>query len=144
MEANAYYRFIFDVTSIMSPAPVFIGLQYDLGRIAFTPPSEKTPFCKHEDCPASGELLEFQRGKLGDARCGEIQTHLEDCEFCDAETEFYSQYPQDDAPSETCENVEIPAPLYELAEALLKNRQADASSLDALMQGKSGLAIKKA
>jgi hypothetical protein len=122
----------------------FIGLLDDHGRIAFMPPSEKTPFCKYEDCPASGELLEFQRGKLGDARCGEIQAHLEACEFCDAETEFYSQYPQDDAACETCENVEIPAPLYELAEALLKNRQADSSSLDALMQGKRGLAIKKA
>jgi len=108
------------------------------------PPSEKTPFCKHEDCPASGELLEFQRGKLDDARRSEIQAHLEACEFCDAETEFYSQYPQDDLACETAENVEIPAPLYELAEALLKNRQADSSALDALMPGKRGLALKKA
>jgi len=107
------------------------------------PPLEKTPFCKHEDCPTSGELLEFQNGKLTQARCGEIQGHLEACEFCDAETEFYSQYPQDDVVCETCESVEIPAPLYELAEALLKNRQADSSSLDALMQGKRGLALKK-
>src|SRR4051794_34545090 len=84
----------------------FIGLHDDLGRIAFMPPSEKKPFCKNEDCPASGELLEFQRGRLGDARCGEIQAHLEACEFCDAETEFYSQYPQDDAVIETCEDVE--------------------------------------
>ena len=87
--------------------------------------------------------MEFQSGKLTQARCGEIQGHLEACEFCDAETEFYSQYPQDDVVCETCESVEIPAPLYELAEALLKNRQADSSSLDALMQGKRGLALKK-
>lgn len=108
------------------------------------PPLTITPFCKHEDCPTSGELLDFQSGTLSKSRLDEIQRHLETCEFCDAETEFYSQYPQDEGTCETCENVEIPAPLYELAEALLKNRHADASSLESLIKRKHRLAVKKA
>lgn len=108
------------------------------------PPIKITPFCKHEDCPTSGELLEFQSGTLSKTRLAEILQHLETCEFCDAEAEFYSQYPLDEGACETWENVEIPAPLYELAEALLKNRQADASSLESLIKRKRRLAVKKA
>ena len=108
------------------------------------PPFKITPFCKHEDCPTSGELLDFQSGKLLNGQLDEIQNHLETCEFCDAEVGFYSRYPQEEGACETCENVEIPAPLYELAEALLKNRQADASSLESLIERKRGLAVKKA
>jgi len=122
----------------------FIGLQDELGRIAFMPPLKITPFCKHEDCPTSGELLEFQSGGLDQVRCDEIQVHLETCEFCDAEVGFYSRYPQEESPSDIFDSGEIPAPLYELAEALLKNRQADASSLDSLIKKNRGLAVKKA
>lgn len=101
------------------------------------------PFCKHEECPSSNELLEFQTGELPHVRCQEIRSHLSTCEFCDAEVEFYSHYPQEEG-VDSSENVDIPAPLYELAEALLKNRQADASSLDSLLKGKSGMLVKKA
>ena len=106
--------------------------------------SIKSAFCKHEDCPTSNELLEFQTGELTQSRGRDIRSHLAACEFCDAEVEFYSHYPQEEASSDVFENVEIPGPLYELAEALLKNRQADSSSLDSLLKGKSGLVINKA
>ena len=89
-----------------------------------------TGFCKNEDCPTSNELLAFQNGDLARPRSTAINAHLAACEFCSAEVEFYSHYPQAEG---SVEPSEIPAPLYELAEALLKNRQADSHSLNALL-----------
>lgn len=83
-----------------------------------------TRFCKNEDCPTSNELLEFQNGDLLLARAAEINKHLPFCEFCSAEVEFYSHYPQAEG---AIEPTEIPGPLYELAEALLKNRCSSAA-----------------
>lgn len=94
-------------------------------------------FCKNEDCPSSHELLEFQNGDLLRSRSGEIGKHLSSCEFCSAEVEFYSHYPQEEGSHEMAA---IPAPLLELAEALLKNRYSDASSLDSLLKEKSEVA----
>ena len=99
-----------------------------------------TSFCKNEDCPSSNELLEYQNGDLSDRREGEIGRHLVSCEFCSAEVEFYTHYPQEEGVNETAE---IPAPLFELAEALLKHRHADASSLDALLREKGGFVVDK-
>ncbi len=97
-------------------------------------------FCKNEDCPSSNELLEFQNADLSRTRAAEIGRHLEACEFCEAEVEFYSSYPQ--AQDDTREEPEaIPAPLFELAEALLKNRHGDPSSLNALLKEKGGLIV---
>ncbi len=87
-------------------------------------------FCKSEDCPSSDELLEFQNSE---ARREKIRTHLASCEFCSAEVDFYSRYPQDEGAAEPVKLTGIPAPLFELAEALLKNRHADASSLNELL-----------
>ncbi len=89
-------------------------------------------FCKNEDCPSSNELLDFQRGDLVRTRGSEINKHLRSCEFCSAEVEFYSHYPQEESVAEPAES-EIPAPLYELAEALLRNRHLTASSLNELL-----------
>lgn len=88
-------------------------------------------FCKNEDCPSSQELLEFQTGDKPRTRSADIRKHVKACEFCAAEVEFYSHYPQEEGISET---VDIPAPLFELAEALLKNRHADSASLNALLR----------
>jgi hypothetical protein len=96
-----------------------------------------TGFCKSEDCPSSNDLLEFQKRPSPQKRSDEILGHLESCEFCSAEVEFYSHYPQEESSSETIDLAGIPAPLYELAEALLKNRYTDGSSLDALLKKKS-------
>ena len=100
-------------------------------------------FCKNEDCPSSQELLEFQNGDITRARGAEVRSHLKACEFCSAEVEFYSHYPQEEGAAETTERAEIPAPLFELAEALLKNRHADSSSLDSLLREKGGLVVDK-
>ena len=87
-------------------------------------------------------MLEFQNADLPRPRASEIGRHLGTCEFCEAEVEFYSNYPQgqDEARVETAA---IPAPLFELAEALLKNRHGDPSSLNALLKEKGGLVIDK-
>jgi len=90
-----------------------------------------TGFCKNEDCPSSNELLEFQNGDLIKLRSREISSHLASCEFCAAEVEFYSHYPQAEG---NVELTAIPEPLFELAEALLKNRHADSHSLNALLR----------
>lgn len=89
-------------------------------------------FCKSGDCPTSAELLEFEIGELPDEVRKAVRLHLIDCEFCRAEIEFYSRYPQL-ADEEIAVDAAIPAPLFELAEALLKHR-SDPSSLDALLR----------
>src|SRR5947209_19627204 len=97
-------------------------------------------FIKREDCPSSFELVAFQKGELSRGRGLDIRRHLESCDFCDAEVEFYESYPLEEAMVETPSV--IPAPLYELAEALLKGKHGDASSLNALL--KDGLVLDKA
>ena len=99
-------------------------------------PFKMTTFCKHEDCPTSTELLEFQRAVLTKARNARISSHLETCEFCDAEVEFYLHFPIDEGSAEPAESVEIPGPLFQLADALLKKRHTDSSSLDSLLKEK--------
>ncbi len=97
-----------------------------------------TGFCKSEACPSSNDLLDFQKGSSPQKNSDDIRGHLESCEFCSAEVEFYSHYPQEEGSGEPVELAGIPAPLFELAEALLKNRHTDASSLDALLKNKIG------
>jgi len=83
-------------------------------------------FSKNEDCPHSADLLSYGNGDLERERACEIRSHLSGCEFCAAEVEFYSHYPQlhDDEPAEP---EAIPQPLYELADALLNHRSNTAS-----------------
>lgn len=97
-------------------------------------------FCKNEDCPTSHELLDFQKSESPNPRGSEISRHLASCEFCSAEVEFYSRYPQDETIGEA---TAIPAPLYELAEALLKHRHTDASSLNSLLNESKDLIFDK-
>lgn len=101
-------------------------------------------FCKNEDCPASQELLEFANGDLTVERGSEINFHLHSCEFCSAEVEFYICYPQADVPAEPVEPAEIPAPLFELAEALLKHRHDGNASLDSLLEEKGTFVLDNA
>ncbi len=87
-------------------------------------------FCKSTNCPSSQELLAFQNGEVSPRESGEIETHLDACEFCASEVEFYAHYPQSE---ETVPKVEIPIPLYELAEALLGNKHKDFFTLNKLL-----------
>ena len=100
-------------------------------------PFRKSLLCgvlEDEACPSSQELLEFQKGDLSRIRSAEVRKHLRACEFCDSEVGFYSHYPQDDMAGCSADISEIPAPLFELAEALLKNRAADSTALNTLLR----------
>ena len=96
-------------------------------------------FIKREDCPSSFELVAFQNGELSRPRGLDIRRHLGSCDFCNAEVEFYEHYPMEEheveAPSQ------IPEPLFELAEALLKGKHSDGVALNALLR--DGLALDK-
>ena len=98
-----------------------------------------TGFYKDEDCPPSCDLVAFEEGDLTPAQSQAIMEHLEACEFCAAEAEFYSMYPQDETPVEADEPMTIPAPLFELAEALLKKKHSDPASLKDLLNDMGAL-----
>lgn len=102
-----------------------------------------TGFRKNEDCPSSQELLAYENGEFAHTLKLAIGEHLAACEFCEAEVEFYSRFPQEDIASETTSSVDIPAPLFQLAEALLKKQHTDAKSLNSLLKDK-GLASAEA
>ena len=138
LEAIGHSRFTFVVTKIYPHREIAAN------PVEFCPmtSSKMTSFCKNEDCPSSNELLEFQNGDLRQGRYREIRRHLTDCEFCEAEVGFYSNYPQGQDETRV-EAAEIPAPLFELAEALLKNRHGDPSSLNSLLKEKGGMVVDK-
>ena len=96
-------------------------------------------FGKNENCPSSQELLAFQNEELSAKNRRWIRIHLETCEFCEAELDFYDHHPltEEDVNSE-----EIPLPLYELARALLKKGDGDNSSLDDLLNEKKEFELK--
>lgn len=89
------------------------------------------------------KLLLNHRCDLPRTRGSEIGRHLGTCDFCEAEVEFYSTYPQGRDETGADEIAEIPAPLFELAEALLKNRHGDTGSLNSLLKEKTGLVADK-
>ncbi len=95
-----------------------------------------TGFKKNENCPTSHDLLKFANGEGARRRAEQVRRHISRCEFCAAEVEFYSHYPQAEG---TTEPAEIPTPLLELAEALLKKHHTDARSLNSLLKGKRAL-----
>ncbi|MBV9215247.1 MAG: hypothetical protein JO053_03640 [Acidobacteria bacterium] len=98
--------------------------------------STTNDFSKNESCPSSYELMEYQNGTFSAAEERRILRHLSACEFCSAETEFYSCFGEDEMDAEVSEPSMIPAPLFELAEALLKKRHTDSDSLNSLLQQK--------
>ncbi len=103
--------------------------------------SKTTNFCKNGDCPSSQELLDFQNGELDREQGVDLRIHMSSCEFCTAEVEFYSIYPQmqDDI---FIQPEAIPAPLFELAEALLKNRYADHNALNMLLRDSEASVVR--
>lgn len=95
-------------------------------------------FCKNINCPTSQDLLAFQNGETLAAENKFINRHLSDCEFCAAEAEIYAHF----APAEAdCAETQIPRPLYELAEALLQNKQKNFSLLNRLLNEVEGVKV---
>lgn len=87
-----------------------------------------TNFCKNEDCPSSVELLDYQNGDIEWERGVDIRIHMSSCEFCSAESEFYSRFPQINEDMED-EPSEIPEPLFEFAQAILRDPHGKAIAL---------------
>lgn len=81
-----------------------------------------TFFRKNANCPTSEKLLAFQKGEIPAREIDKITVHLRFCEFCLAEVDLYSHYPQSE---DSIERTDIPEPLLELAEALLSSRRRD-------------------
>jgi hypothetical protein len=86
-------------------------------------------------------VLSFQREEISGKAAQKIEKHLEGCEFCTAELEFYNRFPQSE---ENTTTVEIPIPLFELAEALLSNKKDGSNLLDKLAGDNETLRLKKA
>ena len=99
-------------------------------------------FCKSANCPSSSILLAFQHGETKADETRRIRHHLASCEFCAAEVEFYAHYPQ--AEEALCPETKIPAPLYQLAEALLGNEQKNFKLLNKLLNENEKLKLEKA
>ena len=95
-------------------------------------------FCKSVNCPSSQQLLAFESDDVSVEERGKIEDHLSECDFCASEVEFYAHYPQAE---ETVAKVEIPIPLYELAEALLGNKHKDFLVLNKLLCENEGVKI---
>ncbi len=95
-------------------------------------------FCKSAICPSSNDLLGFENGEVSVAEGERIKAHLAVCEFCASEVEFYAHYPPSE---EAVATVEIPIPLYELAQALLNIRHKDYSVLNQLLNENEGVKI---
>ncbi len=98
-------------------------------------------FCKSVNCPSSQVLLTYQRGSATEKSCEKIKRHTEICDFCTAEVEFYSHYPQSE---ETVKPEKIPVHLYELAEALLTNKHKDNSLLNQLLNENDRMVLREA
>lgn len=97
-------------------------------------------FNKNANCPASQDLLAFQKGETTIAENYDILRHLESCEFCAAEVEFYSHV----APvEENITTVEIPPSLYQLAEALLSSGQKKFIMLNKLFNENEEFSLNK-
>ena len=74
-------------------------------------------FFKTRECPSSQKLAAMVN-LVSDS--DEFREHLSQCEFCDAELEFYRRYPPLE---ESVEPTKIPLPLFELANSLLHKRR---------------------
>jgi hypothetical protein len=109
-------------------------------QVHFMSSFKKNAFGKSANCPLSKDLLAFQTGEIPERERERIAVHLRFCEFCESETEFYARYPQTD---EIIEQTEIPAPLLELAEALLNNRHKDKAVLNKLLSETERLKLQK-
>ena len=101
---------------------------------------KKNTFNKGLNCPSSEKLLAYQNGDDSASTRGKITVHLRFCEFCAAEVELYSRFPQAD---EQIEKSDIPLPLYELAKALMRNNHhEDFSSLERLLNQEAEIPVK--
>jgi hypothetical protein len=133
LEELADCGFIHSVTRDLSarefPAPTSVLRRYNSEKES----KEMATFRKREDCPTSQQLLAYQLGDVEGGVGRVIGRHLAVCEFCNAEVDFYERYPQSpEEPEDAAENVSMPEPLFELAEALL-NKGSGSRSMEKII-----------
>lgn len=92
---------------------------------------DKSGFGKRTDCPSSDRLLAFRQKKLGSFASDLIRRHIDGCDFCSAELEFYQHLRA--LPEENIKAGKIPSHLYELAEAILTNRSSGVNALETII-----------
>ncbi|HVG34517.1 MAG TPA: hypothetical protein VM911_15710 [Pyrinomonadaceae bacterium] len=79
-------------------------------------PSLVSVFRKQTSCPSAEMLLCYHSDELSAHQRERVASHLNICEFCEAELQLLTEYP---ASWEECPRVEMPLNLRLLAEALL-------------------------
>lgn len=79
-------------------------------------PSLVSVFRKQTSCPSAEMLLCYRAGELSAQQRQRVASHLNTCEFCEAELQLLTECP---ATWEECPRVEMPLNLRCLAEALL-------------------------
>lgn len=141
MEARGHYGFTFNVSKSKSLFSDTVMKRNFMSCKNSTFSLKMITFYKNVNCPASQDLLAFQKGETTRLENDDIVRHLESCEFCAAEVEFYAHFPQSE---EYVASVDIPLPLYQLAEALLSNGQKKFSLLNKLLNENEGLSLNKA
>ncbi len=77
-----------------------------------------TLFHKKVGCPSSQSLLEYAQSRLASERARRIETHLADCDFCNAELQLLTRYQNT---RDECAFPEMPSHIRQLAERLLHN-----------------------
>ena len=75
-------------------------------------------FNKKVGCPSSQDLLEYDQLHLDSEQSLRVETHLADCDFCNAELQLLNRYQNT---RDEYSFVEMPLQLRGLAERLLHN-----------------------
>lgn len=74
-------------------------------------------FCKRATCPSSETLLSYGTSGLEAEQILQVESHLDECDFCGAEVQFLKGFVA--AEEEDCAPAEMPANLRCLAQSLL-------------------------
>ena len=77
-------------------------------------------FCKRLACPSSRTLLAYRQSRLSYGESSHVSTHLETCDFCNAELQLLGRYREG---REEYLLPDMPAELRVLAERLLGQSQ---------------------
>ena len=86
-------------------------------------------FCKRVSCPSSQSLLAYDQFRLGFLQTKRIDTHLINCDFCNAELQLLTRHRDN---RDEASFPEMPAQLRRLAESLLNRDMAPFGAFPAL------------
>jgi hypothetical protein len=119
---------------------IFSKLRSGKARTIFMRAKKEPQFCKRVSCPPGELLMAFHAEELDAPEQRDIAKHLQECEFCDSELRFLVAFPPGE---EACQETEMPFPLRQLAEALLKRKYLNPDFLSELGDDKETLPLGK-